>query len=71
MSTKTPEEIQTTELRPRPLVIDRWVAAHMSDVAHLHAKGLLNEVEKVTKHLGKPGLSQTSPTKPASAHGRS
>ena len=64
MSYTSPDEILQGGCKERTLVIHPWVAAHLNDVW----QGLKQNIQESTKKRDKPGLVQTFPKVPASAH---
>jgi hypothetical protein len=68
--TRSAEEIRLNIEKqiPRPLVLDRWVAAHISDTVHTHARGFIQEFKNSMSTSDSP---QTRQSKTASAPGRS
>ena len=64
MSLPTPDEIRYDTGKERPLIIQPWVLAQLSDVW----QGLRINVKESMKRKGKQGREQTSQAKPASVH---
>lgn len=64
--TRSAEEIRINIEKqiPRPLVVDRWVAAHMSDTVDTHARGFIQEFKNSKGTSDSPQIRQS---KPASA----
>jgi hypothetical protein len=64
MPLPTADEILQGGSKERPLNIQPWVAAHLSDVWQSIRLNLIETMKK----KGKQGPAQTVPIKPASAH---
>jgi len=47
-TTRSAEEIKNNaERSSRPLVIEKWVAAHMSDLVETHARGHIQQMSEM------------------------
>jgi hypothetical protein len=66
MSSVTPDEILSHGSKARPLYIQPWVAAQLSDVWQSMKKNI--QITLVQKQKGKQDLSRIYPIEPASSH---
>jgi hypothetical protein len=68
-TTRSADEIKNNaERSSRPLVIEKWVAAHMSDLVETHARGHIQEFRQSTVCSHTSDSARSPQSKPASAH---